>query len=214
LYLDFKAIHPESHREIIRFFDENEKGIRRLDAEEFFDLYVCYVDALFVIGKYRQHLLLVDHIIEHTIRYNIFMYNGRDLFFEMLTNKGLSYLYTYEFKGAESIFRQLVQIDPEQEEIGRFLEKSIRQQGAPIQHRTRALGVGLLIIAALGIGVEILLIRPFYEMYITPFEWSRNLLFLLACLIILSGELMHRRRSRHRAQSFRQRISRDKLRSG
>lgn len=210
LYLDFKAIHPEAHRDIIRFFDEHEKGIRQLDTDEFFDLYVSYVDALFVIGKYRKHLLLVDDIIEQTIRQNIYVHNGQDVFFEMLTCKGLSFLYTYEFEKAEVIFRQLIRIDPQHEEMGRWLEQSIRQQGAPIQHQSRAVGIGLLILAASIIGVEILLIRPFYEMYISRFEWSRNGFILLACSIMLAGELVHRYRSRRLARTFRDQAQEEK----
>ncbi|MCB0629765.1 MAG: hypothetical protein KDD15_08535 [Lewinella sp.] len=211
LFLDFKSIHPEAHREIIRFFDENEKAIYQLGTEEFFDLYVSYVDALFVIGKYRKHLLLVDYIVEYSIRQNIYTYNERDLFYEMLMCKGLSYLYTYEFKQAEAIFRQLIRIDPQQAEVSRFLEKSLRHQGAPVQHRTRAIGIGLLIISALVIGIEILLIRPFYEMYTPVFEWSRNLLFLLACITMLAGELIHRCRCRQQARNFRLEVNRDKI---
>lgn len=207
LYLDFKSIHPEAHRDIVRFFDENEKAVRQLDAEEFFDLYVSYVNALFMIGKYRKYLLLVDHIIEQAIGNNIYVYHGQDIFFEMLTCKALSFLYTYEFEKAETIFRQLIRIDPQREELDRWLEQSIRRRGALIQYRSRALGVGLLIFCAMIIGVEILLIRPFYAMYVDLFEWSRNLLFLSACMIMLAGEGMHRYRSRHEARRFHKEVS-------
>lgn len=209
LYRQFKAIHPESQREIIRFFDENEKAILKLDFEEYFDLLVAYVDALFVVGKYRQHLLMVDTVIEHTIQRNIYNYNGQDLFFEMLTCKGLSFLHVCEYAKAENIFKQLIRIKPEEKETVTYLEKSIRVAGASIQLWTRAVSIGLLFLAALVIGVEILLIRPFYEMYTSYFELARTVLFLLACLVIVTGEWLHRRRSRRKASLFFQDAQKD-----
>lgn len=201
-YRAFKSIHPESHREIIRFYDENEKTILKLDFEEYFDLLVAYVGALFVIGKYRQHLLMVDIVIENTIQRNIFSYNGQDLFFEMLTCKGLSYLHTYQFDKAEDIFKQLIRIKPTEEETVKYLEKSIRSRGANIQHWSRAISIGMLFLAAIIIGVEILVIRPFYEMHVKYFELGRTLLFMFACLAMAGGEWMHWYRSRKKAGLF------------
>lgn len=181
-----------------------------LEFAEAFELQVAYVNALFAVGKYRQHLLLVDNVIESTIQRNIFNFQGQDLFFEMLTCKGLSYLYIYEYAQAEGIFRQLLRINPSQEEIADYLEKSIRYSGAPIQSWTRAVSIGLLFLAAFLIGIEILLVRPFYEMYVAPVEFTRNALFVLACLILLLGEWIHRRQSRQKALGFLRRIQAEK----
>lgn len=211
LYRRFKAIHPESQRDILRFYDENETAIRMLDYVEYFELLVAYVDALFAIGKYREHLLMVDTVIENSIQRNIYIFNGQDLFFEMLTRKGLSFLYIYEFARAEVIFKQLLRIKPEQTEIADYLEKSIRNKGAAIQHWSRAISIGLLFLSAFLIGVEILLIRPFYEMYITWFEIARTLSFLMAGIVLLVGEWMHRRRSKQQARLFLHQVQREKL---
>lgn len=210
LYRDFKAIRPDAQREIIRFYDEHEPAIRQMDFEEYFDLLVAYVDALFVVGKYRQHLLMVDIIIENTIKRNIFSYNGQDLFFEMLTCKGISFLHTYEYTKARTIFEQLIRIKPEHEETVRYLEKSIRVKGAPIQHWSRALSIGLLFLATFIIGLEILLIRPFYELYVSYFELGRTALFVLACLILVAGELVHRQVSKKKARLFWGQVRRNK----
>ncbi|PHN04225.1 hypothetical protein CRP01_21940 [Flavilitoribacter nigricans DSM 23189 = NBRC 102662] len=201
-YRKFKSIHPESHREIIRFYDENEQSILKLDFEEYFDLLVAYVNALFVIGKYRQHLLMVDLVIEYTIQRNIFSYNGQDLFFEMLTCKGLSHLHTYDYVKAENIFKQLIRIKPEEEDSVKYLEKSIRVAGDRIQHWSRAISIGMLFLAAIVIGVEILLIRPFYEMHVWYFELGRTLLFIFACMAMAGGEWLHWYRSRKKAGHF------------
>lgn len=209
-YRNFKAIHPEALREIIRFYDENDLAIQQLDFEEYFEILVAYVDALFVIGKYRQHLLMVDIVIENTIQHNIFTHNKQDLFFEMLTCKGLSFFYTYEFEKAEVVFKQLIKIKPTQTDIVKYLAKSIRQKGAFIQHWSRAGGIALLFLAAIVVGLEILLIRPFYEMYSSNFEWTRTGLFVLACLILAAGEWIHWLKSKHQAQLFQRKVLSEK----
>lgn len=209
-YRAFKSIHPESHREIIRYYDENEQAILKLDFEEYFELLVAYVGALFVIGKYRQHLLMVDIVIENSIRRNIFSYNGQDLFFEMLTCKGLSFLHTYQFEKAEGIFKQLIRIKPTEEETVKYLEKSIRMSGAAIQHWSRAIGIGLLFLAAIIIGVEILVIRPFYALHVKYFELGRTLLFIFACLAVAGGEWVHWYRSKKKAGLFLFKVKNEK----
>lgn len=210
LYREFKAIQPDAIRDVVRFYDENEAAICALEFEEYFELLVSYVNCLFHIGRYRQHLLMVDTVIETSIQRNIFLFNGKDLFFEMLTCKGLSYLYIYEYAKAEDIFRQLLRIKPETEEVAGYLEKSIRYKGAAIQNWSRALSIGLLFVAALVIALEILLIRPFYELYIHHFEISRTLLFALACLVLAGGEWAHRRQSRHKTRTFLRRVKEEK----
>ena len=110
--------------------------------------------------------------------------------------------YTYEYAEAENIFKQLIKIDPSREIVVKHLEKSIRAVGSPIQFRTRAISIGLLFFAAAVIGVEILVVRPFYAQYADSFEFIRNALFILACLVTIYGEVIHRRRSREKVMIF------------
>lgn len=202
LYRDFKGIHPDAYRDIIRFYDENESDIRQLDFDEYFELLVIYVDALFDAGKYRKHLVMVDHVIELTIQRNIYRFQQRDLYRAMLLKKGLSLVRTHEFERAQHIFRELLRMNPRHTDVIRHLEESIHLAGSPGLHTSRALAIGSFFLSAILIGIEILLIRPFYE-HLTPIlEWSRNGLFVLGLSILYIGYWLHRRRSAQAAQDF------------
>lgn len=202
LYRDFKEIHPDAHRDIIRFYDENEKAIRQLDFAEAFELLVAYVDALFDAGRYRRHLTMVDSVIETTIQLNIFEYQQKDLFRNMLINKGLSLLHIHEFGKAEYIFRELLRIDVHQPDVIGYLEKSIRLAGSPILHVAQAVAIGIFFLSAIVIGMEILIVRPFYESVTPYFEWGRNGLFVLGIIVLIAGRWWHGIQTRRAVKKF------------
>ena len=67
IYRDFKALDERAYRDMVRFYEEREDDIKGLEFQEFFELLFAYADALFEIGSYRKHLLLVDYVIECSI---------------------------------------------------------------------------------------------------------------------------------------------------
>ncbi len=80
IYRTFLSLDEMAFQELIHFFEENEKEIRELDFEEYFEVLAAYVTALFEVGAYREHLLMVDVVIETSIINNIVEYKGEDLF--------------------------------------------------------------------------------------------------------------------------------------
>ena len=60
VYEGFKEIEPEAWREIIQFFEENEKRIKKLEFEEYFEVLIGYINALFEGEKLLKHLEIVD----------------------------------------------------------------------------------------------------------------------------------------------------------
>ena len=54
IFRDFKEIDAVNHRRIIRFYEDKEEDIKRLDFDEYFQLIVAYVNALFELGLIRS----------------------------------------------------------------------------------------------------------------------------------------------------------------
>lgn len=192
LYRDFMSMDPKAYRDQVRFYEKHEEKIRRLDEEEAFEMLVTYVNALFEIGAYRKHLLLIDHVIEGTIHHNISEYNGDDLFHASLFKKAASLHNTHQFKKADIILRQLVRMDPYNAIPIRFLKKCIRRCRPGLLNTFRATGVFMFLLAALIIALEVLFVRPFYHMHADLIEASRNSLFVLGCLVVTGGFLYNR----------------------
>lgn len=191
-YRDFKALDEKAYRDMVRFYEEREDDIKGLEFQEFFELLFAYVDALFEIGSYRKHLLLVDYVIECSIDNNIKYLEGKDVFYHLLFRKAASLYNTLSYNKADYILRELIRINPEKEEVSQFLKKCLRKMNPAIIRHSRATSILLFFLAAIIICVEVLFIRPFMAEFITPVELSRNLIFGLGCFVLLFGSLVHR----------------------
>lgn len=192
LFRDFKGIEPNDYREIIRFFEDKENEIRRLDFEEYFELLVAYVDSLFEIGAYGKHLLMVDLVIEQAIDHNLRRPGEADLFQRMLFKKAASLYNTLELDKADYILRELVRIDPNDRLSVLFLKKCLRRQRPKLISNTRATAIFLFLLCAFVICLEVLIVRPFYSMHTGLIETSRNSIFILGVGFLIGGDLLHR----------------------
>ncbi len=202
VYREFRCIDPQAYRDIVRYYERWEEKIRGLDEEEFFELLTAYVDALFEIGAYQKHLLMVDLVIEKTILENITLYKGRDLFRELLFRKAASFYNLREYKKADHILRELIRIDPYRKDAHSLLRKNLSQQKRQPIKLAQATGVFLFLMAALVISLEVLLVRPFYPMHASLIEGSRNSIFLLGCLALGTGYAWRRWQVERSLQPF------------
>ena len=110
----------------------------------------------------------------------------------MLFKKAASHYSLLEYDKAEHIIRELIKMDPNNELTVRFLKKCIYQNKPGYVKSTRAASVFLFLVTALLISVELLLIRPFYEMHEELIETTRNSIFLLGWIVLISGDLFRR----------------------
>ncbi|GAB5553121.1 MAG: hypothetical protein Sapg2KO_27120 [Saprospiraceae bacterium] len=187
VYRKFKAIEPSAHREIVRFYEKEESKILRLDFEEFFEMLVAYVDALFEIGAYRKHLTLVDVVIEKSINHNIKFYRNQDLFQKMLFRKAASLFNTQDYTKAEYVVTQVYRMYPE-DQTAMLLYQKCRLKARPaLLNYARAGGVFLFFLSALVIALEVLFVRPWYAMHVPLVMNVRNSIFIFACLALIIG---------------------------
>jgi len=206
VYRNFKALDATAYHSLVRFYEREEEQIESLDFDEFFDVLVHYVDALFEVGQYGKHLGMADQVIELSIDHNIQQYQGRDVFQHMLFRKAASLYNLYRFEEADYILRELIRMCPEERDYAQFLKKCLRRSHTRLLNLVRAASVFLFLMAAFVISIEVLLVRPFYEMHAELVEMSRNTLFALGCLALLGGYLWHRTRIEQEVERFVQHI--------
>ncbi len=192
LYRNFKAIAKDNFREIVRFFEANERKIRYLEFDEYFDLRAAYVNALFETGCYKKHLLMVDLVIEMVISHNIGDYNGEDIYRQMLFRKAASLYNLYDFDKSVYILRQLIRIDPDDKYATQLLTACQRKQPSYLLGISRAASIFLFLATAVIIFVEVMAVRPFFDAYTADIETVRNVSFLSGLFSLLSGFLYHR----------------------
>lgn len=191
IYHNFKAIEAAEYRSIVHFFEDNEKAIKGLEFEPYFEMLIAYINALFEIGKYEKHLKFSDYAIEISINRNIKYYHNIDIFQHLLFNKAVSYFNLMEYEQSAHILRELVMMNPKDEITVMFLKRCLRKKQPPFINNSRAIAVLLFIISAVVISAEILIVRPNFPNYIALIEGVRTGFFVLGWVVLVGGEAFH-----------------------
>jgi tetratricopeptide (TPR) repeat protein len=191
VYRDFKEIEVTNYRRIIHFYEKHEDEIMQLDLGEYFELVEAYTNALFEVGYHQKHLLMIDTALELVIEYNIRHAQGEDIFQKCLFRKASSLYNLREYSQSKYILKELIRIEPYHEDAIMFLKKCARKDEPDILNHAKAVSIFLLLLTALIISVEVLFVRPFYDIYTNLIETSRITTFLIACLILVLGTIWH-----------------------
>jgi hypothetical protein len=210
-FRDFKEIEVTNYRRIIHFYEDREDAIRRLDFEEYFEMLVAYVNSLFEVGFHQKHLLMVNVAIEEVIVQNVESPPGESLYEQLLFRKAASHFQCLQYEKCHYVLLQLIRIDPYHNDAISFLKKCLRRMEPTFLERAKATAIFLFLLAALVISIEVLLVRPFYEMHTDLVERSRNTIFGIGCLSLVGGLLWHRFRVEQRVERMVQQIRRKKL---
>ena len=192
VYREFKAIDPTAYRQLIRYYEKRSEIIGQLEFEEFFEVLVIYVEALFEVGAYHKHIVAVDTVIEYSITYNIHFHKGKDIYYDMLFKKAASHFNLVQYEKAEHILKELIKINPNEEDVIVFLKKCLRRKNGRLVRIAKASSILLFLITAMVISIEVLLVRPFYRAYAPNIESFRTSLFIIGILILILGDLIHR----------------------
>lgn len=189
VYQDYLCIEPKDYQERIRFFEHNRADILHLPYEMRLEMSIEYTVALFEVGDYYAYLKKVDQLLALSIRENIFSVDGDDIYQELLFRKACSLHNIVDYHGADHVFSELIRIDVDNKLYKQSYYKNkvgqLRYQGQKI----RTAIILLLMITGVIIGVELLMVLPFFPEYAGKMEWVRNSLFTIAISGILFQEL-------------------------
>ncbi len=189
VYQDYRCIEPKDYQERIRFFEHNRSDINELPYEVRLEISIEYTVALFEVGEYYQFLKYVDKLLEVTIIENVYSIDGDDIYQELLFRKGCALHNVVDFYAADHIFSELVKIDKSNKTYQQVYHQNKVSQLRYEGQKFRSLVILLLMVTGVMIGVELLIILPFFEHLGTGFEWARNLVFGFALISIIYQEL-------------------------
>ncbi len=191
IYHNFKAIEPVEFREIVRFYEANERSIGKLDFEQYFELFTTYTDAVFATGAYNKHLRLVDSVIEISILQNIQYIESTDVYHNALFKKASSLYNIGAYDQAKHVIAELIKLNPWDENSILFLKKIERATRPQYLKDARAASILVFLVTSLIIAVEMLVIRSFYENYTALIENSRNVLLGIGIFLLAGAELVY-----------------------
>jgi tetratricopeptide (TPR) repeat protein len=202
IYRNFRTIHTGEYRRIVRFYERHEKEIVQLPFEEYFDLLICYTQALFEVEEYRKCLKMADIVIQTSILENITILKEKDVYQEALFRKAACLHRLGQLDNAQYVLEELIKINPQEHIAIHYLHQVMRDNKPAYTKTVHALSVLLFLISALVICVEVLVIKNLYKNYDTIFEWTRNGLFGAGILLLVVCELLHRWRVERYANRF------------
>lgn len=208
IYRQLRDLDPHDYQRVIRRYEEKEDELGRLDALEHFEITVFYVDALYQTGAYRQHQLMVDLVIEASIRECFEIVDGfsQDIFQFMLFRKAAAAYRLRDFDTAIHVGRELVRIDKGRDLYVRFLRAALFKQQVGVLQFGRAAFIFCILLTALIITVNLLVIANFYPVLETSFQWAIGLVFACGFLLLTGSYGFAAGRAHLRAFGFQREL--------
>ncbi|MFK8163362.1 MAG: hypothetical protein AB8H12_12945 [Lewinella sp.] len=205
-YRRLRDLDPEDYQRIIRMYEEREDEIGRLDVLENFELTVYYVNALFATGAYRQHLMMVDLVIEGSIRHNIREVEdiGGDVFEYLLFQKGASAYRLCDFTTTTHIARELIRINPDRVHYTRFLRIALFKSRPGLLQLGRASFILCILLSAFMVTVNLIVVANFQPVYEQPLRLATLAVFAMGCLVLITSYGFAYWRAHRKAFGFRQ----------
>lgn len=210
LYRNFKSIEVNDFLGIVRFYEQNEDGIRALDFEEYLDCTLSYTDALYEAGDHGKHLVMCDHLLELVIMQNVEHWGGEDLYHALLLKKSASLYHQQAYTKSERILREIIKIYPQDRMAALFLNKTLLRQRPVWLYRARAATVLFALLAVLVIALEILAVPSFFPDLILPMQIAHNLLIGLSLASLSVAEAAHALICRFKTSRFVRRALKNK----
>jgi len=191
LYRNFKSIEVNDFHRLIRFYEQNEDGIRALEFEEYLDCTLCYTNALYEAGDHGKHLVMCDHLLELVIMHNVDHWGGEDIYHELLFKKSASLYHKQAYSRSERILREIIKIYPQDRLAAVYLNKALLRQRPVWLYRARAATVAFALLAVVFIAMEIMAVTKFFPDLLLPMQFAYILLIGLSLATLSIAEATH-----------------------
>jgi len=193
LLMDYSKIEKTNYKAKVQFYEERRNKISELLTRDKLELDVDYAFALFELGKYGKCLGILNILVEVVITENIFTKDDEDIFQVLLFKKSACHYNLGEPEKSMHVLQELIKMNPKNEGYKIFFKRCLRNEFKLAYRWMGGLVVGLFLLAAFIISVELLIVRPFYYDSAYIVEITRNSIFAGAILVLVSREyLFHR----------------------
>jgi len=190
LLMDYSKIDKSNYKAKVQFYEERRGKISELLTRDKLELDIDYTFALFELGKYIKCLATLEILIEQVVRENIFKIDGEDVFQSLLFKKSACHYNLGEPKKSMHVLQELIKMNPKDETYQIFFKRCNRNELKQAYRWMSGLVVGLFLLAAFIISIELLIIRPFYLESAFMVEITRNSIFIGAIVVLALREFL------------------------
>ena len=176
-------------RDKVRYYESNRTQVKFLTYEERIDIDLDYLLCLFEIGKYHKFLSKTDALIEIVIMDNIFVYNGLNIYNDLLFKKAACLYNTGQYQKAEKILKAILKLDNTNDPARMLFGKCKRKQGRDWYEATKALAIVMFLSAFIIAIAELFIIKPFYSSLLPSFTMLKFTSLFLGIIALIGNEL-------------------------
>lgn len=188
-YLEYHRMGHKAFRDKVRYYEDHRSLIGYLSYEERIDVDLDYILCVFEIGKYHKFLSKCDSLIEVVIMDNIFSYNGLNIYNDLLFKKAACLFNTGQYLKSEKVLKSIIKLEPDNSLARSLYGKCKRKQGRDWYEGAKALSMVMLISAVSIAFMELLVVRPFYDEYVSTFAGLKIFFFGTGIITLISNEL-------------------------
>lgn len=186
----FNGISPKLFQIIIHYFERNRYLFSSLDKPVYFEVKVKYLNALFNQGAYEKIVEEIDEAIEICIQENIYdLGTYKNIYAQLLFKKAVALFHTNQLPQALRVLKALIRLNGQRDAYLYLVRRCCQQSYKPIIMKSRAIFIGLLLLTAAVLAIEIFLIKNFFPTYEPEIQLSRNILFATSLIVLLLPEL-------------------------
>ena len=188
-YFEYHRMGTNAFRDKVRFYEDNKAQIGFLSYEERIDVDLDYLLCLFEIGKYHKFLNKVDPLIETVIIDNIFVFNGLNIYNDLLFKKAACLFNTGQYIKAEKVLKSILKLDEQNDPARSLFGRCKRKQGRDWYESTKAIAIVMFISAFVIAIAEIFVIEPFFNKLASSFSMLKITSFVLGALALVGNEI-------------------------
>lgn len=191
VYVAFRSLPKKGWTDIIKLYESKQEDISLLSPARRLDVLDMYLEALYEIKDFKKLKKEVQHLIYLSLSEEIPVEIGLPYYQAALFWKADACFQIREYKEAQHILEQLIKMKPNDSTYSSKLVKCFYWDKPDYIYRFRAFAILLFFLSAAIIIIEFLIIKPFYNEYLSSTMTLRSGLFLSALGIVGAIEILH-----------------------
>lgn len=188
VYLSYINIKEHAYRLKVKYVLEHVSEIDQLDLRDKNFIKIDFLLSLFEIGDYERYLEFVDEQIESVINNNVYTFKSRDIYYELLKKKNLSFFHSYRDQESIELTKVLKRMNPNDAVSKILLRKLYRRKKRLWSSQLNGLAIFLILLTTGILFVELILVRPLYPEYSSRVEMMRNVTILSSFFVLFLNQ--------------------------
>lgn len=189
IYDQYMCIDDQAFYDKIRYFEKYEEEVLQMNLKASIYIHYEYLKALYLVEDFGKYIYQSQHMLERIIEENIGIFQGEDLFQEVLQRRAASYYYLSRYKEATYHAKELLAIDFQRKDTKRVLYFSVRNSFVRFRKFLKAALLVVSFTGAITLLFEQIVVASFYPDQAIWIIQYTILVFIALYVLLIIGKL-------------------------